>query len=294
MTTAAESRNALHSLLEARIDSDAAQWLSQQLNLAAEGNVQTVMTEVSRRVGRRPLVASFAERGSVRVEGVHGSMLVGDWTTDLCVRILLLAQQADCTTSANAALFEAYDRGESATRVATIRALNFVEDEDVDRGIELVMDGHRTYLYELMMAAWSNNPFSSGNVSQTIYRKAVLKAIFCDVPTDGFIGLLDRADEEMAQSMADFADERMAAGRTVPDVVWIVSAMCPRPGLVPRLLGRMEHPLPKERLVAARALSNALDPRTLSFVEERISREDDDEVRAALEAARNRIGEVGS
>jgi len=52
------------------------------------------------------------------------------------------------------------------------------------------------------------------------YRQAVLKCVFSDIPLDRLRGLDSRADRELARMLADFAHERIAAGRTVPADVW--------------------------------------------------------------------------
>jgi len=172
--------------------------------------------------------------------------------------------------------------------VAALRAINFVIDADATAGMNLVHDAGRTYLSELMDAAWCNNPFTAQHMTNLEYRKAVLKSLFCEIPIDGFLGLADRADPEMAESLQDFADERAAAGRVIPSAVWIVAAVHPRQGLVARLIGLLEHPAEEERLTAARALANARDARALSFMQERLARETHDEVRNALSEAIDR------
>jgi hypothetical protein len=157
--------------------------------------------------------------------------------------------------------------------VACLRALNFIDDDPKD-GLELVYDAGRTYLSELMEAGWCNNPFSTQYLSTEEYRKAVLKALFCDVDVTGFLKLEERADEELARRLCEYADEREAAGRSVPHSVWIVSARYPRPGLVARLIGRLEHPSESERKVAILSLKSAQDSRAISFLKERLEREE--------------------
>lgn len=154
----------------------------------------------------------------------------------------------------------------------------------------MVADAGRTYLPSLLGAAWRHNPFSAEHLSDHDYRKAVLKAFFCDVPVEGFLRLEERADAELAESLCDYIDERQAAGRSVPRALWPIAAMHPRPGLVARLIGLLEHPDRAERLVAAKALRNSRDARAASFVGERLERESDDEVRAALASAREVLG----
>ena len=122
-------------------------------------------------------------------------------------------------------------------------------------------------------------------MSDVEYRKAVLKALFCDLDINGFLGLSERADNELAHSLKDFADEREAAGRAVPDVLWPVLALHPQPGLIARLIGKLEHPLASQRIVAARSLRNAGDVRALSFLTERLAREDEPSVSTSITEA---------
>lgn len=285
-----EARRALRDRIEGRLaGTDGAAWLGARLAVAGDlAAVRQAMPEVARVVGRKHLVGGFAERSQATLPGVYGALRIGHWKIDEAVRTLLLAEAAARTERPFTALYETYDLGDTETRVAALRAVNLVADDHIEDGMALITDAGRTYLEPLLLAAWSDNPFSARHLSEQEYRKAVLKALFSGVPVDGFIGLEERADEELAKSLCEFADEREAAGRPVPHPVWTVAARHPRPGLVARLVGKIEHPLPDERLVAAKALANARDVRALPFIEERLARETDDAVRAALQAAGDR------
>jgi len=283
--SSSEACAALKSLIALRIGPDATPWIESTLSEITVETWGPKLNEVSRQMGRRPLIAGFSERDAAELDGVCGPMKIGHWRTDESIKTLVLASLAEGSEHPFKTLFSIYDQGDSDIRVAALRAVNFVTDDDVASGLELIHDAGRTYLDELMGAAWCNNPFTAQHLNGTEYRKAVLKALFCNLPIDGFIGLNDRANEEMANSLHDFADEREAAGREVPDSVWIVAAHHPRPGLVARLIGRLEHPLPKQRLTAAIALGNAKDPRALSFLKERHQREESPDVKDALVTA---------
>lgn len=284
MTEATEARAALRAAIDARLDEAARRWLREGLQEDAAA-VRALLAEVPRRTGRRHLIGAFAERAAARLPGVWGEVPVGAWTLADAARVLLLAESAERAEAPYDALFRVYDLGDTETRVAALRALNFVRRGDPARGLELVLDAGRTYLTELLRAAWCDNPFSAVNLSDHDHRKAVLKAFFCDVPVAGFLRLEERADAELAESLCEYIDERLAAGRSVPRALWSVAALHPQPGLVARLVGMLEHPDREERCVAARALARARDARAASFVRERLEREDDPEVRAALEAA---------
>lgn len=289
MPSAEQSRSALSDLLEDRLQGTAgADWLAGQDPAADLDTVRRLLPEASRAMGRRHLVGGFAERQGAHVAGVWGPVHVGEWKVDEAASVLLLARCADAAEAPYEALFTSYDQGDTPTRLAALRALNFVAAGAPERGLDLVRDAGRTYLTELLSGAWCNNPFSAQHLSDQEYRKAVLKAFFCEVPVEGFLRLEERADAELAQSLCEYIDERLAAGRTVPRAIWAVAALHPRAGLVARLIGNIEHPDAQERLAAARALANARDARAHSFVVERLEREDDPTVRDALELARQR------
>lgn len=292
--TPAASREALRAAIDARLgpDDTARGWLDARGAEDLDG-IRHAMADIGRVLGRKPLVAGFSERSTATLPGVHGPLRVGRWRLDEAGRTWLLATAADRAERPFDALFGLYDLGDTDTRVGALHALNFVADDDTDRGLELVLDAGRTYLDPLLTAAWCDNPFSAKHMSDEAYRSAVLKALFCNVPVDGFLDLESRADPTLAKSLYDYADEREAAGRPVPAAVWIVAALHPCPGLVARLIGRLEHPLPAERRTAAAALANARDARAASFIAERLARETDPEVQAALRAAAEATPEAG-
>lgn len=291
--TPAESRAGLRAALETRLGpGDALAWLDARSAEDLDA-IRHAMADIGRVVGKKPLIAGFGARDTATLDGVYGPMRVGGWRADEAARAWLLATVADRGENPQETLFGLYDLGDTDTRVGALHALNFVAEADAERGLELVLDAGRTYLDPLLTAAWCDNPFSAKHMSDEAYRSAVLKALFCNVSVDGFLGLEERADPELAKSLYDYADEREAAGRHVPAAVWIVAALHPRPGLVARLIGRLEHPLPDERVVAARALANARDARATTFIAERLERETDPAVQAALKAAAEATAQAG-
>jgi hypothetical protein len=291
LLTAYADSAALGAWLEARaeearagVDAESAQERRQDL-------LQEQLLTLPRAVGRRHLVRPFAERGAAALEGVWGPLPVGDWRADEAARVWLISAVLGDGAGSYGRLFSLYDAGDTEAKVACVRALNFCEGDPAE-GLTLIHDAGRTYLPTLMSAAWRHSPFSAQHLSAEEFRKAVLKSLFCDVPVDDFIGLERRADEELSRSLCEYANEREAAGRLVPNAVWTVAARFPLPGLVARLIGRLEHPAEPERLTAARALTAARDPRAESFLRERLAREKSGEVRAALTLALEALSPV--
>ncbi|WP_425584782.1 EboA domain-containing protein [Streptomyces vastus] len=71
-------------------------------------------------------------------------------------------------------------------------------------------------------------PYAARHLPDDEYRQAVLKCVFHEIPLDRVAGLGKRADTELARMPADFARERIAAGRGVPeDTTSVIRAFAP-------------------------------------------------------------------
>ena len=283
-TSPAEHRAALAELLRARLDAPRFAECVALVEEQDDAALLRALSQLERRSGARALIAGFAARERAAVDGVWGAVFVGRWSLASAAKVWVLASRCGERAGSYQALFSLYDQGDTQIREACLRALNFCRDPEPEVGLQLINDAGRTYLSGLMAAAWCDNPYSALHLSDDAYRKAVMKALFCEVPVERFLRLEERADAELAERLWEYADEREAAGRPVPDMVWVIAARHPRPGLVGRLLGRLEHPDRGQRQVAVRALQSALDPRSESFLEERYLREEDPALRAEIES----------
>ncbi|MFC7640250.1 EboA domain-containing protein [Streptosporangium lutulentum] len=79
--------------------------------------------------------------------------------------------------------------------------------------VPLLHDAIRSNDARLVIAALG--PYA-GHLDQAMWRQAVLKCVFMDVPLAAVDGLAERADAELAAMLAALADERAAAGRSIP------------------------------------------------------------------------------
>ncbi|MFF9396122.1 EboA domain-containing protein [Streptomyces griseoluteus] len=162
-------------------------WLDQALTEAAQGVTRTTelrLAEAARRCG--PPHADTA-------------------------RILIL--QAAHPTPAD--LTRLYDRGTADERRAVLQALPHLVPGP--EALPLVEDALRANDTRLLTAALG--PYAARHLSAHLWRHAILKCLFTGVPVTGVTQLAARAhgDGELARMLADFAAERIAAGRPVPD-----------------------------------------------------------------------------
>ena len=182
----------LHRLLTARLGGAARAWLDQALEEAATH------------------------------PGIHGPISVwelrlaeagrrcGPEHADVARVLILHAARAGTD-----ALSRVYFQGTAAERRAVLHALpHLVAGPDA---LPLVEDALRTNDTRLVAAAVG--PYAARHLAPHHWRHAVLKCLFTGVPVDEIADLDRRAhsDAELARMLADYAAERTAAGRPVPE-----------------------------------------------------------------------------
>lgn len=134
-------------------------------------------------------------------------------------RVLVLhAARADTD-----ALTRVYSQGTADERRAVLHALPHLVSGPA--ALPLVEDALRTNDTRLVAAALG--PYAARHLDAHQWRQAVLKCLFTGVPVDRVADLDHRAreDAELARMLADYAAERTAAGRSVPDDLHRVLAL---------------------------------------------------------------------
>jgi hypothetical protein len=105
-----------------------------------------------------------------------------------------------------------------------------------------------------------DNPYPRQFFDQHRWNHMVLKALFVESRLAPIQGLDERANEELARIMMDFAHERWAAGRTAPFEIWRCVGPFARAGVLQDLAHVLETGSPLEQKAAALALSASPDP----------------------------------
>ena len=134
-------------------------------------------------------------------------------------RVLILhAAHADTD-----ALTRVYSQGTAAERRAVLHALPHLVPGPA--ALPLVEDALRTNDTSLLAAAVG--PYAARHLTPHHWRHAVLKCLFTGVPIDEVADLERRAhaDAELARMLGDYAAERSAAGRPVPEDLHRVLAL---------------------------------------------------------------------
>ncbi|WP_346027859.1 EboA domain-containing protein [Arthrobacter parietis] len=196
-------------------------WLQESTTAvtADPSTLTTVFAQAGRRLGRTPLYPDADPTG----------VLFG--TTSDSARGLLLGRLGELLPREELALALSalYDGGDSAERRGVLRGLAALAarspklpDVVVIAGLRLTTEALRTNESGLVAAAVG--PFAAAYLDQHSWRHAVLKLVFMGVSLRAVTDLQERADDELARMAGDFAAERTAAGRPVPDDVTLLLA----------------------------------------------------------------------
>lgn len=190
----------LHSRLTERLGGAARAWLDQALD------------EASARPGTHGPISVWELRLA------EAGRRCGPAHADAARVLILHAARADADV-----LTRVYQQGTADERRAVLHALPHLVTGAV--ALPLVEDALRTNDTRLVAAALG--PYGACHLDAHAWRHAVLKCLFTGVPLDQVAELARRAtaDAELARMLGDYAEERTAAGRPVPEDLHRVLAL---------------------------------------------------------------------
>jgi hypothetical protein len=253
--------------LRERAAPDAYAWLEGELGTA---RLAGAFAAAARRVGRAPL-------GDGVMQGADDPVPLGPFTLDIAARAALLLASTDPPLQA------LYDTADTREKIAIVRTLPLLPDGT--RFVAISLDAGRTNDTELFRAVACDTPFPARHYPELEFNKLVMKSAFVGAPVDRILGLERRANAELTRMVMEYIDEQESARRRFPPEAWLAVARHPLPGCAGRMLGYLGHSSAQQRLGAARALAILKQPRTRSFLDERLEVERDEAVRAALREA---------
>lgn len=143
------------------------------------------------------------------------------WTVDEAARAVLLTALPLRGQALADEVGRLHRHGDPAEQRAVLRTLALLDLGDLALPlVRQALRGNDTTLIEAALG-----PYAAAHLPDAEFRQAVLKCVFCEIPLARVTGLDTRADRELARMLADFAHERIVAGRAVPpDVLPVVRA----------------------------------------------------------------------
>lgn len=209
----------LFYLIEQQPNSEkAVNYLRQQVD-AFHANPQVsafyrVFTALPRFVGKQQV--EVPEDMAFALERVRTGFTVTGWTMDRLARVWWLLQlpadDKEFYFNTISQLFKAAEMNELVALYSALPVLAYPESWKFQ-----ATEGIRNNIADVQSAIMLHNPFPADYFDEPAWNQLIMKAFFTDKDVTQIIGLNERNNARLAQTLADFAAERRAAGRSLPE-----------------------------------------------------------------------------
>lgn len=245
-----ESVPVLHALFEQHASETERSWLESKRGLAPPALLSAFVA--APRFLRKIPVELTPEARTFVAERYPGYDLSG-WPLDRLGRVLLLLHlPADDEARYVGWIDTLFSTAEVNELVALYAALPLLPYPE--RWRFRATEAVRSNMGVVFDALAFGNPYPARYLDETGWNQLVLKTIFNDKPLERLVGLDERANQKLADTLSDFAHERWAAGRTVPPMAWRLTTRYLNDALLGDLRVLLQSERPEDRRAAALVL----------------------------------------
>jgi hypothetical protein len=211
----------LHGTLARTLPPDAMAWLDGALAAQRvsvdERRLAIALGLASRKIGRADLALSDAELAAAK--GLRAGWQPERWGVDEAARVaLLLATWRGDEQTFAARIDRVCANAEVGELVACLKG--FAIFPAAARLEPRAREGVRASMRSPFEAIACHNPYPSDYFDQAAWNQMVVKCVFVGAPIDTIVGLHERRNPELIRMLDDFAAERHAAGRPLPEAVY--------------------------------------------------------------------------
>jgi hypothetical protein len=209
------------SCIRRQVSGEALSWLEDKALWIAKGedlqHFNVAFSAMPRKTGKQSIVISNEEIAAV--ERIRPGLMIGHWSIDRLSRVwLILHLDASDRGRYLQAIENLFPTAEMGEQVALYSALPVLAYPEAWRA--RCAEGIRSNIADVLEAIMCDNPYASENLDEPAWNQLVLKAIFTEKPIHRIIGLDSRANQNLANTLSDYAHERWAAHRRVLPMLW--------------------------------------------------------------------------
>ena len=217
--TARTLNEVLTSIIEKNLTVESRKWLFDKTAQALNNNYQLnlTFTSIPRHTGKKEI--ELQEADEKKLQSLIPRFSVKGWTIDRLCRVWLLGQLESRDGKAYVSrienLFPQAEMNELVALYSSLPILNYSETWKL-----CCAEGVRSNIGTVLEAIMYHNPYPANNLDQTAWNQLVLKAFFTDKDVNKIVGLDERTNQNLANTLFDYVEERWAAGRTVNPQIW--------------------------------------------------------------------------
>ena len=209
--------DSVEQVLASHIPDDARAWFQGALD-KAEGAWQAPFAMVDRKLPRGAPSLNDAQREAL---GDRQWLFEDSSFVELGrVTVLLRMGMHSSGQRVSETLTECFRRGDNAEKRAVLRSLALMPAPQ--ELVDLAVNGCRTNVTTVFEGISCSNPYPAKHFPEPNFNQLVLKALFIGVALERIMSIRDRLNEDLARMARDYADEREAAGRSLPPDIELV------------------------------------------------------------------------
>lgn len=211
-------KSLMQEIIQQNVSGDTSKWLEAQ-SIFANNTVQlnTAFAIVPRKSGRT--IIKLTEEQHHQLQTLRPNLYIKHWTIDRLCRVWLLMHIDAVDERQYVQAIEFFFLAAEMTElVALYSSLPLFAYPELWRS--RCIEGIRSNIGDVLQAIMCLNPYPSEQLNEQAWNQMVLKAFFTEKPVHQIIGLNERANPQLANTLADYADERFAAGRPVNPQLW--------------------------------------------------------------------------
>jgi hypothetical protein len=183
----------------------------------ANDELEAAFAAATRDLGRAAITLN---EGDVNMARNAGAPWAAQTTVDEVARVVLVRSAIFGVRDPVGVVRRLYNAGDNRERIALLRALPLLRDPA--SFLSIAIDGCRTNVKPVFDAIACENPYPARWFPEDAFCQMVLKAIFIGTPIARIEGLRERNTPELRRMARGYASERRAAGRDVPDDVYVL------------------------------------------------------------------------
>lgn len=223
-----EGRNSLialfYKIIQEQLPAASLSWLEEKVKLVQQEE-KTVQLNMS-----FSHLSRFAPKTLVRLgDGVEQTMdqlmpglKINDWSLERLSRVWLLTQvPVTDKESYFRKINGLFTAAEMHEQVALYSALPFYAHPEL--WISRCEEGIRSNIGIVLEAIMYHNPYPAAYLSEAAWNQLVLKAFFTEKDVKHIVGLSDRLNKPLADTLEDYVQERLAAHRQIlPEIYQLI------------------------------------------------------------------------
>jgi hypothetical protein len=238
-------------IIKRQVSNDTWSWLeAQQISANNTIKFNTAFALVPRKAGKA--FCKVSEEQHAQLQSFRPGLHIKHWTIDRLCRIWLLMHiDASNERQYQRTIENSFLAAEMTELVALYSSLPLFAYPELWR--PRCVEGIRSNIGDVLQAIMCLNPYPSEQLNEQAWNQMVLKAFFTEKPVQQIIGLDERVNPQLANTLADYAEERFAAGRSVNPQLW----RCIGPFIDERIFKSIKRTFNAENAIERRAAALA-------------------------------------